>query len=414
MDDSIKVLRANRLIDGTGADPIEDNPVVVVKGSKILDIGSESSVDIPPTAVTEINYPELTILPGLIDDHLHLGLPADGRTYEQVMEDSDALMLLTAANNAKKALNAGLTTIVDCGFRNRTIFDLKEASTRGIVETPRLFICGRSLTMTGGHFWFCNAEMDGPDEIRKGVRGILKEGADFIKVMASGGGTAITDRRRASFSMEELKVFVEEAQRFGVITKVHCHPISAIYNAIEAGVHCIEHCSFIDLDGERSFDEAAVHQIVKKGIYVDVTLPVGYRYFEMLLAKENHGSLSIKETGTLKNLKTVWEQKFDQFRKLHQMGVKLLAGSDGGCSFLQPDDFVLTLELMVQAGGMTPCEALTTATQTNAEAIQLHHSIGSLERGKEADIIAVRGNPFEDISVLRNVEMVMLAGKIIR
>jgi imidazolonepropionase-like amidohydrolase len=414
MADSIKVLRVKRLIDGTGANPIEDNPVVVVKGSKILDVGPESRVDIPQTTVTEINYPELTILPGLIDDHLHLGLPADGRTYEQVMEDSDSLMLLTAANNAKKALNAGLTTIVECGFRNRTIFDLKEASMRGIVEAPRLFICGRSLTMTGGHFWFCNAEMDGPDEIRKGVRGILKEGADFIKVMASGGGTAISDRRRASFSVEELKVFVEEAQRFGVTTKVHCHPISAINNAIEAGVHCIEHCSFIDLDGERSFNEAAVRQIIEKGIYVDVTLPVGYRYFEMLLEKEKHGSLSIKETRILKNSKTVWEQKFDQFRKMHQMGVKLLAGSDGGCSFLQPDDFVLTLELMVQKGGMTPRDAITTATQTNAEAIQLHHSIGSLERGKEADMIAVRGNPFEDISVLRNVEMVMLAGKIVR
>jgi imidazolonepropionase-like amidohydrolase len=414
MNNTTKVLRAKRLIDGTGVDPIEDNPIVIVKGSKILDVGPESSVDLPQNDATELNFSELTLLPGLIDQHIHLGLPADGRPYEQMMEDSDGVLLLAAMKNAQKSLNIGLTTVADCGTRNQILFDLKMASERGLIQTPRLFICGRPLTITGGHFWFCNNnEMDGPDEIRKGVRGILKEGADFIKIMASGGGTVNTDAKRASFSAEELKVFVEESQRFGVITKAHCLSTASILNAIEAGIHCIEHIGFIDADGTRSFYEDAVRDIIKKGIYVSPTIQTGFRQRQRLLEKEKQQQLSEKEKNAVESLGYKHARKLENLAKLHQMGVKLLAGSDAGCGMSQTDDFVFGLELMVRAG-MTPREVVFAATQKNAEALQLQHSIGSLERGKEADIIAVRGNPFEDISVLRNVELVMVAGRMIK
>lgn len=413
MGEDIKVLRAKRLIDGTGKDPLEDNPVVVVSGSKILDVGPESAVDIPQQETTELNFPELTLLPGLIDQHIHLGLPADGRPYEQMMQDSDALLLLAASKNARNALNVGLTTVVDCGTRNRIMFDLKEASERGFVETPRLFICGRPLTITGGHFWFCNNEVDGPNEVRKGVRAMLKEGADFIKIMASGGGTANTDVRRASFSVEELKVIVEQAQTFGVITKAHCLSTESVYNAIEAGIHCIEHIGFIDLDGTRAFHEDAVRAIVEKDIYVCPTIQTGFRNREKIEEKAKQGPLNVKEQAMVESLKYKHTRKLENLRKLHQMGVTLLGGSDAGCGMSQTDDYVFGLEIMVQAG-MTPREVITAATYKNAEALQLEDSIGSLEGGKLADIIAVRGNPFDDITTLNNIELVMLDGKIVR
>ncbi len=413
MVEDLKVLRAKRLIDGTGSDPIENNPVVVVSGSKILDVGSESDVDIPQQNVTEIDLPELTILPGLIDQHIHLGLPADGRPYEQTMQDTDALLLIAAVNNAYKALNVGLTTVVDCGTRNRVIFDLKAASERGLIETPRLFVCGRPLTMTGGHFWFCNNEVDGPDEVRRGVRTLLKEGADFIKIMASGGGTANTDVSRASFSVEELKAIIEQAQTYGVITKAHCLSSDSINNAIEAGIHCIEHIGFIDVDGTRAFHEDSVRKIVKQGIYVSPTIQTGFRQRERLLEKAKLQPLSAKEQATADSLKYKHTQKLANLTKLYQMGVTLLGGSDAGCGSSQTDDYVFGLELMVQAG-MTPREVITAATFKNAEALQLKDSIGSLESGKIADIIAVRGNPFEDITTLHNLELIMLGGDVVR
>lgn len=180
------ILRASRLIDGTSAKPIEDNPVVVIKNSQIIDIGPESDVDLPHGEINEINLPEKTILPGLIDSHVHLCLPSAGKTYLEVMQDSDGLLLLTAMKNARLALNAGITTVKDCGARNRVIFDLRDASNRGIVDTPRLFISGRPITITGGHFYFCNGSVNGINQIREAIRQLFWEGADFIKLMSAG------------------------------------------------------------------------------------------------------------------------------------------------------------------------------------------------------------------------------------
>jgi len=386
----MKVIKCGRCIDGTGT-PALENAVVVIEESKIVEVGEEGEVDIPRGIdVEEIDCSGMTVLPGLIDSHVHLALGA-GDYYEEMFSNSDAHQLICGVINARSILDAGITTVKDCGARNRVAFDLREASERGLIETPRLLLSGRSITMTGGHFYFCNAVADGYEEVRKTARGLLKEGADFIKVMASGGGTQGTDPGRPSYSVEELKGAVEVAHRAGKTVSVHCHATEAIINAIEAEVDVIEHCSFLESDGKRlrhRFREDVAQEIAKKGIYVDHVLPVFAQDIERL------------------------KWGFENLEGLREQGVKILAGSDD--LFLDwMGSLPLTLELMVR-GGMSPMEAIQTATSRAAKAMKAEERIGTLEKGKEADLIAVEGNPLEDMKALVSVRMVMKGGRVIQ
>ena len=386
----MKVIKCGRCIDGTGT-PALENAVVVIEESKIVEVGEEGEVDIPRGIdVEEIDCSGMTVLPGLIDSHVHLALGA-GDYYEEMFSNSDAHQLICGVINARSILDAGITTVKDCGARNRVAFDLREASERGLIETPRLLLSGRSITMTGGHFYFCNAVADGYEEVRKTARGLLKEGADFIKVMASGGGTRGTDPGRPSYSVEELRGAVEVAHRAGKTVSVHCHATEAIINAIEAEVDVIEHCSFLESDGKRlrhRFREDVAQEIAKKGIYVDHVLPVFAQDIERL------------------------KWGFENLEGLREQGVKILAGSDD--LFLDwMGSLPLTLELMVR-GGMSPMEAIQTATSRAAKAMKAEERIGTLEKGKEADLIAVEGNPLEDMKALVSVRMVMKGGRVIQ
>lgn len=385
----MKVIKCGRCIDGTGASAIE-NAVIVVEGSKIIEVGEESEVDIPKgDDVEEINCSGMTVLPGLIDSHVHLALGA-GEYYEEMFSNSDAHQLICGVINARSILDAGITTVKDCGARNRVAFDLREASKRGLIKTPRLLLSGRSITMTGGHFYFCNAVADGYEEVRKTARGLLKEGADFIKVMASGGGTRGTNPSHPSYNVEELRGAVEVAHRAGKIVTAHCHATEAVINALEAGVDVIEHCSFLESNGQKlkhHFRDEVAQEIAKKEVYVDHVLPVNTRDIERL----------------------IW--CFENFEGLRERGVKILAGSDD--LFLDwMGNLPFALELMVR-GGMTPMEAIQAATLKAAEAMKMKGDMGTVEKEKEADLIAVEGNPLEDIKTLTSVKMVMKGGEVI-
>jgi imidazolonepropionase-like amidohydrolase len=366
----LKVITCGTCIDGTGAFAIK-NAVIIVEGSKIRDIGEEREVDVPRGhGVEEIDCSTMTVLPGLIDSHIHLALGA-GSFYEEMFAHSDAHLLLTGFVNARSVLDAGITTVKDLGTRNRVAFDLREASETGIIQTPRLLLSGRAITMTGGHFYFCNAVADGYEEVRKTARRLIAEGADVIKVMASGGGTRITDRRRSSYSVEELRGATDVAHSAGKTAVAHCHATQAILNALDAGFDVIEHCSFLEPEGEHpghTFREDIAREIAKAGVLVDHVMPTKLDPIEL-------------------------EYKFET--------------DDLFLDLMGQLPFVL--ELMVR-GGMTPMEALLSATSKPAEAMGLDALIGTVEKGKEADLIAVRGNPLEDIRALASTALVMKGG----
>ena len=400
-----KALTAKRLIDGTGAPPIDD-PIVVVQGSKIRAVGRRGEIEIPPDAEM-LSCTDEYLLPGFIDVHVHLTMSAEETPLIDLYHDSDDLMLLRAVRSAEKALTAGVTTVRDCGGRNRVTFSLREGMEKGIVRGPRLVLSGHPLTMTGGHCYYLNGEVDGPEEIRNAVRYLFKEGADFIKLMASGGVmTPSTHPKYAYYTVEELRAAVAEAGRFEKLCAAHCHSTSSIRNALDAGVQGIEHATFLDETGWPKFEPDVAEQMVKQGAYVNPTLSAGYRVIPIIERKP-------EEARTYGDRLVLGvHDRMENVRRMLELGVKIVAGTDAGARLTAFDDYALGLELLVEAG-MSPADALVAGTGQAAEAIGLGDRIGSVEAGKEADLVVVGGDPLADVSAIRNVQMVMKAGEVV-
>lgn len=393
------VLTGRRLIDGTGNKPIED-PVIIIHGAQIADVGRQGRVVLPQADnILRLDYQDGTLLPGLIDCHAHICLSADDNPRARLYEDSDDMLLLRAAKNVRLAFKTGVTTLRDCGGRNRVTFSIKEGIEKKIILGPRLLLCGRPLTITGGHFFYMNGEADGVDGVRRACRQLIKEGADFLKVMASGGGmTPSTISKLPYYTPEELLAATEEAHRLGRRVAAHCHSTQSIKDAIDAGIDTIEHASFLASDGQRRFDPFIAEQIIAKGMYICPTLPVGRT------PMKKHGP------GKEYPLKLHEDMKNSNFSFLHKMGVKLIAGTDAGIRYSAFDHYPFCLELAV-AGGMTNMQAIQSATGLAAEALSISDVVGTIQPGKEADILVVDGDPLEDIRALWNTRMVMKAGE---
>jgi imidazolonepropionase-like amidohydrolase len=383
----MKVLRCEKAILGNGE--AIDNAILLIKGSKIMQVGDKSSIDVPKDA-KEIEIHAGFVLPGLIDTHLHLAI-GPGENYVEQFNNSDGVQLATGVVNARSTLDSGVTTVRDLGARNRVAFELRETERTGLILSPRLLVCGRSITMTGGHFHYCNAEADGYEEVRKITRQLLKEGADFIKIMTSGGGTIGTRREFPSYTTEEIRAAVDVAHSVGKTVTAHCHATQAIINSVEACVDVIEHCSFIEPDGKggvkHEFREDVAEEIVKKGIYVDNLLnPMQEDYSRVKCSFEN-------------------------FRGFKKMNAKILPGTDG-LKPLQTGLMPLALEMWVK-GGVSPMDAIMAATKISAEAIELEDFVGTIEPGKEADLVVVGTDPLKNIFALRDPKMIMKGGMII-
>ena len=414
---STTVIRARTLIDGTGAPPLE-HPVVVVEDGKITAVGQQGKVQTPQRPdVRELSFPEGHLLPGLIDVHTHLMFGTVGQhgywdgPYETVIErDSDEIMLLRAAHNTHVHLSAGVTTLRDCGARNRITFDLRAGARQGLVTAPRLLLSGRPVTITGGHFFWCNGEADGEDGVRDAVRQLVKEGSDFIKIMASGGGTAITDNRKHSYGVGELRAIVEEAHVHGKLTTAHCLATQSMSNALDAGVDMMEHGGFIEPDGSYVFRPEIAERIAQQGMYVSPTVQTGYRGREALLEQARDSRLGAVDSLRLEALEAKCESQLEFLGRLwSEWEVKIVAGTDAIQTF---GDYCLGLELQSQAG-MSNMDVIVSATSGAARAIGMDGQVGAVTAGKAADLIVVERDPLEDISALRNMSMVMRDGRVI-
>ena len=271
------IIRAKALIDGTGAPPL-DNAVVVVDGSKITMVGRQGDPVPAGPEARVIDYPEGYLLPGLVDVHTHTIFSAASNNYEDDIDrDNDEVLILRAAQNSYAHIKAGVTSMRDNGARNNVTFNLRRAAEMGLVTTPRLLLCGRPVTVTGGHFWWCNEEADGVDGVRKAVRRLIKDGADHIKIMASGGGTLTTNNRNRSFSTEELRAIVDEAHNRGKLTTAHACATEGMRRALDAGVDMMEHALFVEPDDSYVFDASIAERIAEQGTFISPTVQTGYR-----------------------------------------------------------------------------------------------------------------------------------------
>lgn len=407
------VLHVDRLFTGESRECVRD-AVIVTKGSRIESIGPRGSVDLPDD---EANVRTIhvdgskTVVPGLIDVHSHMIMPGDGTSYERLFQQDDAYLALQAAGNARIALQAGITSLVDTGSRGNVLFSLRDASAVGLASTPRLILSGPPITRTGGHCWFLGGEADGVDGVRRIVRQLNKDGVDIVKIMATGGGTTRSYPYQPSFTQEEISAAVDEAHVMGKKSLAHCSAAAGIQRAINAGIDIVFHCHFYLPNGELCYDEGIAEQLVAKGIYVNPTLWVNRVHVERMQERADAGTLTTQERLELDHRKARYEGQATNVRRLLDAGVQLIAGSDAGWGLTGFDDVVSELECMVDIG-MSPVDALLSTTLQAARAFGIDDAVGSLAAGKLADFIIVTGDPTQDTSALRNIEEVVLDGSL--
>ena len=270
----LTVIEAGRLVDGTGAEPIEAARMIV-EGERIREVGPASQVSLPSGDAERIDFSEYTVMPGLLDGHVHLVFSALPTALPDILGEDNPRILLRAVHNAQLALRVGVTTVRDCGGRDLMPLKLRDAIAAGVVPGPRILAAGPAITVTGGHCYFFNGEVDSADGMRQLARQLAKDGVDFFKVMSTGGRmTPNTNVTAAQFTVDELTALVQEARRLNRKTTAHGHGTAGIRNAVAAGIDCIEHCTWVSEEDDTvvDYDPKVADQMVKQGTYLSPTI----------------------------------------------------------------------------------------------------------------------------------------------
>jgi len=404
-----KVLLAKNLIDGTGK--VIANPAIIISDNKIIAIENKENLHLDEygNGFTIIDLGEYTLLPGLIDAHVH---PDNSSDDYQVghLRASSAAKTLTGLKALQDLLSEGWTAVrvagdEDVGYAN---LEIRNAINKGLFVGPHIYGAGHYLSVTGGggDINFISYEqkiiadgliVDGPEEIRKAVRTEIKNGSDWIKILVTGAFMTTGDNpQNVHFSPEELKMAVEEAGRREVPVMAHAHATEGIKQAVKAGVRSIEHGSYMD--------EEAIDLMVEHGTYLIPTLTIDL-YFKEHLAD----SKALAKAIALAN-----DSRAGMYEKLRlgvKKGLKIGVGTDfiGWPANYSAREFGELIKI-----GMSPMQAIQAGTIVNAQLLNKDKEIGSIEIGKFADIIAVKGDPLKDISELQRVKFVMMGGKVVK
>ncbi len=389
------ILLPEWLIDGTGA-PAQTGRAVVINGRLIEAIVPAAAVTAAPGDQTR-PLPGMTLIPGLINNHVHSILPGDNTPFFDMNPLSDATLALRAAHNTRTALRAGVTTMRDCGARGTLALDVRDAQARGHVTGARIIACGWPITITGGHTRNFGGEADNPDGLRVMVRRKVSLGADFVKVMASGGGTPGSLANYPSYTTDELRVIVETAHGLGKRVVAHCICVQAIENAVDAGVDFIEHAMFTTPDRGTVFDERVANKLARSGIVVTPTMQVFRDLRDMLPPGAE------RDGWTARN-----NDQRQVVSRLRELGVPLLAGSDAGWRATAFDTFWKELDEL-GISGMSPVDAVSAASGAIVRVWGISQ-YGIVEAGRIADLVVVEGNVAADIKCLQGVKHVFQAG----
>ena len=397
------LITAPRLFTGLDRTLI-DRGAVLVEGVRIVAAGRESDIGMPDGPVQRFHVPDGTIVPGLIDGHTHLTCSASDRMVADAFDDDDLTATIRATDHAHAALRAGITTLRDCGSRHRVVSRLREAIRLGITSGPRLLLSGSVITTTGGHMYFVGREVDDPLELPRAVREQVRAGADFIKVTNTGGGLVRGNGTAfLQFDRKALRLIIDEAAQLGVHVAVHSLSTEGIAEVVEARPRTVEHLTFHkNSDEEIRYDGALVDRLVEGGI-PGCQVIVGWH-------RRAHGPLGRLredlEPATLARL----EDRIKLLQDMRSRGLRFIAGSDAGMPRTWFDNFGLILDLSVRHIGMSPAEALLSATREAARAFGLADR-GVLAPDHLADISVLRGNPFVDPGAFYGSALTMVGGQ---
>src|SRR6059058_5382197 len=412
--DQTIALKAARLFDGK-SNALVQNGVVIVQGDKIVDAGSNLPI---PSGAQVIDLGDATLSPGFMDAHTHLTADFSGNYNERRLRELDLNVSEQAINAtafSRATVKAGFTTVRDLGSRfvaSREFVDvaLRNSINKGVIVGPRMLVATKGIGATGGHFdptsgfrdFLFGREADytdgianGPDEIRKAVRFEVKNGADVIKAAVSGGVLSLADEvDTPQLTPAEMAALADESHRLRRKVAVHCHGDQAAREAIEAGVDSIEHGSFMKPE--------TLITMKKKGTYLTPTLMAS----EWIMGKLDNYPPALQAKA-----KAATAARSEMFRNAVKMGIKISFGTDA--AVYPHGENAKEFKLMVDLG-MSPIDALKSATASDAELFGVAQKLGALEKGKLADVIAIPGDPTSDITATERVSFVMKEGKIIR
>ena len=390
------------VVDLEGKAPIE-NAVIVVEGERIAAIGKAGNVKIPDGA-EQIDTSGTWLIPGLMNMHVHLGLVLPGKLTAELADESEAALALRMAMNARESLQAGVTTIRLTGDRAHADLDLMRAINKGQVDGPRIYSAGEALTISAGHGsqQSGRTKYDGPDAFIKGARTQISAGAQWIKIMISGGiATDGGGLAEALMTPEEIEAVVDAAHRFGVKVTAHSGSPPATNVAVDAGLDCVEHGYFLDRPTLKKMKEHGTWLVPT----IVVSQPATAPFFERIGSPQWY----------LKRRESAGKAHWRALEMAIEEGVNIALGTDQMPA--EPNDGTTATAREAQyyvEAGMTPLQALRSATIETARLLDAEDEIGTLEAGKYADIVAVDRDPTEDIKALRNILLVMKGGKVYR
>ncbi len=396
------IVTADRLFDGTGNATVAA-PQLHITG-QYIDTHETNLLAPPSCSASVYAFPGCTILPGLIDTHVHLIFSAQS-THEavvkQVTTESDEELAVRASHNLEAALRAGITTLRDCGGKGTIVQRLRDAVRRGEILGPDVISCGVPITTTTGHCHWLGLIANTPEEVAKAVEKMLAEDVDWLKVMATGGNmTPSSDPLTAQFSDEILAMIADMGRKSSKHSAAHVLSRSAMPGVVRANYRTIEHCTWRTTATHFEFDKELASQMRDQEQYVGLTMSGSTR---RAVCPDVARS---QDSGMSKTL----DDRFACEREMIEFGVAYTLHSDAGVGRTPIDAFAEGLRAAEIELRLTPAEVVLSVTRTAAEALDLQDR-GTLTTGKLADLIVVEGNPLQDLQALRNIRAVMKAGK---
>ncbi|GAA4193534.1 amidohydrolase family protein [Streptosporangium oxazolinicum] len=384
-------IHAGQMFDGTN---VSGPTTVFVEGGRIT--GVDTTGALPPDGVGLVDLgADAFLMPGLIDPHVHLGFDAGSDPVTAFTTADDAELLARMRTAAGRALRAGITTVRDLGDRDYLALRLNAESGEG----PEILAAGPPITTPGGHCHFMGGTAEGAAALRAAVRERYERGCAVVKIMLSGGNmTPGSPPHESQYSLTDLRVVVDEAHRLGLLVAAHAHGTPAIRDALTAGVDSIEHATFVTADGVDA-DPALLAAIAESDVFVSATIGVVPGDSPLVLPPE-----------VAKRVQAVHEA----LRTLYRLGARIVLGTDAGIMPVKPHDVLPYAISQFTAEGPSSLEALTAATSLAAQACGVSDRKGRIAVGADADLLAVTGNPLEDLDRLRDVRAVFRAGVRVR
>lgn len=391
-------IKAQRLFDGTG-NPVVHDAVVVLDNNRITAVGPASQVPLPSgTGVLDVG--NRTIMPGLIDTHVHILLSGSLSSGQESRAATESQALLMGVRNAQVALKSGLTTVRDCGDRDYVSLALRDCINHGDLAGPRVLCSGPVITSTAGQLWWHSIECDRLDELQKAVRTLVKHDVDVVKLMGTGGNATPGSNPEASqYDAAGFRAVADDAHRMGKKVAVHVHGVEGMRYAVDAGIDTLEHCPF-RAHGRIAYDEQLVADMIARNLIVSLAMPATWyrlRPEEMREARAHPGHL--------------WQERYETIRRMHAAGVKLVVSSDQGSTGTQIDELPLLMEFLTDHVHIPAAAVLRGVTGLAAEALGLEDHLGTLTPGKLADIAIVDGDPLTDMSAMRRMHTVIKDGE---